>query len=120
MAFQIEAYKLPEPEREYPFAGMHVGIGPGIRERLSQAGLKNWRFDFAWPSMRFAVEVEGGAFKRVGGHTSGVGFTEDILKYHHAMRLGWTIYRCDANLIKNGSAVELIEQLLAGFKNENN
>ena len=83
--------------------------------RLSQAGLKDWRFDFAFIEQKLAVEVEGGAF--VGGrHTRGAGFTGDILKYHNAMALGWTVYRCDGALVKNGQAVALIERLVACAK----
>ena len=111
MLFQMKAIGLPPPEQEYRFAAEHVGIQSGIRARLKQAGLKDWRFDFCWPDKMLAVEVEGGAF--VGGrHTRGAGFTGDILKYHNAMALGWTVYRCDGVLVKNGQAVSLIERLL--------
>lgn len=110
-AFQAKALKLPPFETEYEFAARHVGLGRGIRGRLSRAGLKNWRFDFAWPQQKLAVEVEGGAFV-TGRHTQGAGFTEDLLKYHKAMQLGWVIYRCDAKLIKTGEAVALVEALL--------
>jgi hypothetical protein len=33
-------------------------------------------------------------------------------KYHHALRLGWTVYRCDGELIKTGQAARLIEKQL--------
>lgn len=45
-------------------------------------------------------------------HTRGKGFRDDMLKYHHAMRLGWTIYRCEAELVTSGQAVNLLERLL--------
>ena len=109
--FQIKALGLPLPEREYRFAAEHVGKGQCIRQRLHQAGLKDWRFDFAFIEQKLAVEVEGGAFVN-GRHTRGVGFTADIWKYHQAMSLGWTVYRCDGALVRNGEAVGLIERLL--------
>lgn len=80
---------------------------------MRQAGLRDWRFDFAWPERMLAVEVEGGAFKE-GRHTRGAGFTQDCQKYHHAMRLGWAVYRCEGKLIASGDAVQLIKKLLGG------
>lgn len=110
---QIRAHGLPDPEREHRFAAIHVGLGKGVRARLQEAGLRDWRFDFAWPDAMLAVEVEGGHF--VGGrHTRGKGFEEDCQKYHHAMRLGWTVYRCEGRLIGSGDAVDLIAKMLRG------
>jgi hypothetical protein len=113
LEYQIRALKLPAPAREFRFALDHIGGGTEIRKRLKAARLKDWRFDFAWPDFKFAAEVEGGIFVN-GRHTRGAGYREDCLKYHRAMALGWTIYRCDDSLVKNGSAVQLIEQLLQG------
>lgn len=108
----VAAMKLPDPVREYRFAAEEVGEGPGVRGRLDDAGLKDWRFDFAWPCQMLAVEVEGGAWVQ-GRHTRGAGFSEDIAKYDAAMRLGWTVYKCDGALIKSGRAADTVALLLA-------
>lgn len=108
---QLKALRLADYEREYRFAAHHVGMGNGVRERLKAAGLKDNRFDFAWPNQMFAVEVEGGGWTG-GRHTRGKGFADDLRKYHNAQKLGWTIYRCDGALIRNGDAVQLIEDML--------
>lgn len=97
--------------REYRFAAEFVGKGKGIRERLKNSGLKDWRFDFAWLNNMLAVEVEGGGWVN-GRHNRGKGFDNDITKYHHATRLGWTVYRCSGKLIKNGEASALIVELV--------
>lgn len=99
-------------EREYRFAAVTVGgTGKGCRQRLMQEGLKDWRFDFAIPDCKFAVEVEGGA--HVGGrHVRGPGFHADLLKYEAAQRLGWTVYRCDPQMIRSGRALQTITMLL--------
>lgn len=111
LELQLRALKVQPPQREYHFAAHHVGLGPGLRKRLADADLKNWRFDFAWPDHRFACEVEGGTW--IGGrHSRGKGFQEDCLKYHHAMRLGWTVYRCDSSLVSNGRAAQLVAALI--------
>lgn len=111
LAKQIGFVKLPEPLREYRFAAVHVGLGPGIKQRLAMEQLKDWRFDFAWPAQKFAVEVEGvtsdgGRHQRIGG------FIGDVEKYHAALGLGWTVYRTTGLLIKNGATILLIEKKL--------
>ncbi len=113
LMLHIRALKLPEPAREYRFGAMHVGMGKGIKDRLRAAGLRDWRFDFAWPDLRLAVEVEGGGWTG-GRHTRGAGFAADLEKYDAAMRLGWTVYRCAGELIKSGRAVETINILIEG------
>ena len=108
---QIKVMGIPHPEQEYRFAAIHVGMGRAIRKRLLIAGLKDYRFDFCWPDLMLAVEVEGGIFVN-GRHTRGKGFEDDMLKYHHAQRLGFTVYRCGSRLIKSGQAVQLIKALI--------
>lgn len=112
LLIQIKACKLAMPEHEYRFAAMATGgTGKGVRQRLKAEGLKDWRFDFAWPELMLAVEVEGGAW--VGGrHTRGKGFLEDLRKYQAAQMMGWTVYRTAGELIKSGEAVRTIEQLI--------
>ena len=112
LMLHIRAHKLPVPVREHRFAAEAVGgPGKGVRQRLKEAGLKDWRFDMAWPDLMLAVEIEGGAW--VGGrHTRGAGFAEDLRKYDAAMRLGWNVYRCDGSLVKSGHAVQTIRHLI--------
>ena len=113
LAFQILAAGLLTPMREYRFAAYLVGgPGRGLRDRLSEKGLKDWRFDFAWPDSKIAVEIEGGGWSN-GRHTRGKGFAGDLQKYNAAMQHGWTVYRCDASLIKSGKALITIEKLLS-------
>ena len=66
---------LPAPECEYRF-------DPERR----------WRFDFAWPSLRIAVEIEGGVWIR-GRHVRPVGYLADLEKYNRAVVLGWRVLR---------------------------
>ena len=96
LAMHIRAHKLPEPVREYPFA---KAIG------------RRWRFDFAWPDLRVAAEVEGGIYSG-GRHTRGKGFERDAEKYNQATVMGWDVVRFSAGMIRSGKAVETIRTLL--------
>ena len=72
---------------------------------------RRWRFDFAWPNQKLAVEVEGGIF--IGGrHTRGVGFQKDCIKYAEALKLGWRVLRVEKKMILEGTALDYIRDLL--------
>lgn len=121
LASKLDAVNIPY-EREYRFAAIACGgTGKGCRERLRLACLKDWRFDFMLRKPDciadiadipgIAVEVEGGAWSG-GRHTRGKGFHDDLIKYSSAMRLGWMIYRCDADMIRSHHAIQTICNIL--------
>lgn len=78
--------------KEHRFAAEEVGHGKGIRQRLKDADLKDWRFDVAIPSLRIAIEIEGGIHTG-GRHTRGKGYAGDVDKYNAATVLGWKVLR---------------------------
>lgn len=90
----LRALKVLEPQREYRFAPPRM-----------------WRFDFAWPEQRFAVEIEGGVWTN-GRHTRGSGFVADTEKYNAAALAGWKVLRFTEKSVRDGSAVELVAQFL--------
>jgi very-short-patch-repair endonuclease len=53
---------------------------------------RKWRFDFAWPAQKVAVEVEGGVYGR-GRHVRPAGFIADCEKYNTAAHDGWLVLR---------------------------
>jgi very-short-patch-repair endonuclease len=53
---------------------------------------RKWRFDFADPANKIAVEIDGGVFAG-GRHTRGMGFKRDCEKINAATVLGWRVLR---------------------------
>lgn len=53
---------------------------------------RRWRFDFAIPQYKIAIEVEGGIWTR-GRHTRPKGFLSDMEKYNMATLMGWRVFR---------------------------
>lgn len=66
---------LPEPRRQHEFCG--------------------FRFDFAWPSVRVAVEIDGGTYCKRGSHVWGKDYQRQCIKQNLAQEHGWVVLRAD-------------------------
>jgi very-short-patch-repair endonuclease len=71
--------------------------------------VRQWRFDFALPARRVAIEVEGGVHM-IGRHQRFEGFTEDCRKYNAAALAGWRVLRFTPAMVESGEAAEMIAQ----------
>ena len=74
---------------------------------------RKWRFDFAFPDHKLAVEIEGGIWAN-GRHTRGSGFKADMEKYNEAALLGWKVLRFDGDAVRTGTAINTVLQALKG------
>lgn len=74
--------------------------------------VRRWRFDWAWPSLKVALEVEGGVFVK-GRHSRGAGMVKDMEKYNAAAALGWRLVRVTPKQVRSGEALTSIEQALS-------
>jgi len=72
---------------------------------------RKWRFDYAFPRFKVAIEVEGGVWTG-GRHTRGSGFVKDMEKYNEAAKLGWRILRFTPSDLAKTSTFETIKQTL--------
>lgn len=54
--------------------------------------IRRWRFDYAIPKYKIALEVEGGVWTG-GRHTRPQGFLGDVEKYNTATVMGWRVLR---------------------------
>ena len=89
---RIQWSGLKLPEREYLFI-------PNRR----------FRFDFAWPGEKVALECEGGSWV-AGRHTRGAGFQNDCRKYNLAVLFGWRVLRYTPQMVD-----EIIDDLKNAF-----
>lgn len=68
--------KIPIPEKEFKFC----------KDR-------NWRFDYAYPEKKLAIECDGGVWSNHSRHTRGSGYIKDLEKFNAAAILGWRILK---------------------------
>lgn len=76
-----------------------------------------WRFDYAFPEHKIALEVEGGVWTQ-GRHTRAEGFLGDIEKYNTATLMGWRVFRCTPSTQYTRATFDLIKNAIFGEKNE--
>ena len=69
-----------------------LGLPSPIRELRFHAQRK-WRFDYAWPEARVALECQGGIFSK-GRHTRGAALLKEWDKLNTAAVMGWRILYC--------------------------
>ena len=114
-SFYVSSFHLPTPVREYRFAAEHVGIGSGIRNRLREARLHDWRFDFCWIEQKVAVEVDGGVYAK-GRHVRGKGYELDCAKRNAATVMGFRVLNFTGGMLRRDPAkcMGQVKRLLGG------
>jgi len=97
----LRARNLPEPVAEFAF---HPS--------------RKWRFDYAWPELKIALEVEGGLWLARHGkksrHFTGTGAAGDMEKYNQAALYGWRVVRSTPTSLTNDATLAFLALLLAG------
>lgn len=88
-----------------------AGITPEDTEYYAIPG-RRFRWDFAWPSKKVLVEVQGAIWVK-GGHSTGTGITRDAEKLNLATLAGWKTLIVTAEHIKRGQALLWIQEALA-------
>ena len=72
---------------------------------------RRWRFDYAWPSQRVAVEIDGGQWVRNGGRHNR---DSDREKLNQAAAQGWRVLRFSTQQVERDpqGCVELLRRAL--------
>lgn len=98
-------------EGEFAFAWKVGEYGPEpVREHRFHP-TRQWRFDFAWPDHRVALEIDGGT-SGGGRHVRVQGFRADCEKLNEAQLLGWIVIRADAKQVKSYDAHRWVQRAL--------
>jgi len=84
-----------------------AGLDDGLEEQVRFDPVRRWRFDFAWPAERLAVEVDGGLWIR-GRHSRPIGQRADMEKRNEAVLAGWRVLRVTREHLRSGEALAWI------------
>lgn len=63
-----------------------------VKSEFYFAKPRMYRFDWAIPELKIAIEYEGLNCEK-SGHITISGYTENCRKYNLALKLGWKVYR---------------------------
>ena len=75
---------------------------------------RNYRFDYAIPEFKIAIEQEGGIWaKGNSGHSSGKGIQRDMDKSNLAQSHGWNVIRRTPDQMKTHQTIELIQKIIS-------
>lgn len=103
---------MSQLEAEFEFHLRAARLAFGCLSEFKFHPTRRWRFDFAWPEKKLAVEIEGGVWTG-GRHTRGKGFSEDCEKYSEAAVLGWRIIRVTGDQVRSGKAIQWVGRALS-------
>jgi len=107
----IRGLELNGYQTEYRLAANYVGLGKGLRVRLKDAGLQDWRHDFIWLDQKLIVELNGGTFNQ-GRHTRGAALASEYRKINFAQEQGFNVLIFDSGMVKSGEAAQQVERFL--------
>lgn len=80
-------------EREQEFLRHWIALtGPRLVPQYVFHPRRRWKFDWAHPESRVAIEVHGGTWMHKSRHVSGTGFWGDRIKMNAALRLNWKVF----------------------------
>lgn len=73
---------------------------------------RQWRFDYAIPDLRIAIEIDGGIWIN-GRHNRASGYLGDMEKFNTAATLGWVVLKFTPQEQYSQKTLELITQTIA-------
>jgi hypothetical protein len=78
----------------------------GLPEReVAVCAERDWRFDYAWPARKVAVELDGGRWEVAGGRHAG---DPDYEKMNAAVLLGWRLIRVTPTMAGAGAYLQVV------------
>ncbi|MCA9233312.1 MAG: DUF559 domain-containing protein [Planctomycetales bacterium] len=102
-----------QPAEKFAYAWREWGLrGGSAVEEHEFCPARKWRFDFAWPKQKVAVEIDGFGY----GHQAQQNMANDNEKANRAIALGWKVLRYNSRQLGSmagvRAAVEEVSQVL--------
>ena len=85
-------------------------ISPDAVAEFKFHDTRRWRADFAIPSAKILIEVDGGVFSG-GRHTRGAGFVADQEKHNAAAMMGYFVLRFVPSDIGKGELFRVVRHV---------
>lgn len=106
---QGDRWKKMASELELTFANLWLIYHPEIdlHSEYRFAAPRRFRFDFAHPESKIAIELQGGVWHQ-GRHSRGSGLLNEYTKMNLAAAQGWRVFYLCANTVSDRSIYKLI------------
>lgn len=88
----------------------HLGIDLVSEYRFHP--VRKWRFDYAIPPLKIAIEVDGGVWTR-GRHVRPQGYLRDMEKFNAAASLGWIVLKFTPQQLLSSQTLEAIRDTVS-------
>lgn len=73
---------------------------------------RKWRFDYAIPALKIAVECDGGVWTG-GRHIRPQGYIKDMEKFNAAAELGWVVLKFTPQQLVTHQTIETLRSTIA-------
>lgn len=73
---------------------------------------RKWRFDYAIPVLKIAIECDGGVWTG-GRHVSPQGYLKDMEKFNAAAELGWVVLKFTPQTLVTSGTIETLRATIA-------
>lgn len=92
--------------------------GPPLEREFRFHPTRRWRFDFALPARKIAIELNGGVWNG-GRHVRGRGYLRDREKINAAVVLGWRVFELGTGQITQERIAPIVALATESSKQRN-
>jgi very-short-patch-repair endonuclease len=109
---------ISNPRKELPHPGSALATkflnlwtqlgGPTLNYEYRFHPIRKWRFDFALPESKIAIEINGGIWN-YGRHNRASGYIKDLEKMNEAQMMAWRVFQLHNATITAPNVNRIIE-----------
>lgn len=81
-----------------------------VREHRFHTSRK-WRFDYAFPDLKIAIECDGGVWT-AGRHNRPKGYIKDMEKFNAAAALGWVVLKFTPQQLMTSATIDTLRSTI--------